>query len=99
LLAAPTVTSFLVNSSLVASFPNLARLAAIAMVLPITTATVERSFSNMKLIKTRLRNRMGAATLDQTMRISIEGPEKISTNNLDNIIQHWKEQKKRKLLV
>ncbi len=69
------------------------------MVLPVTTATVERSFSDMKLIKTRLRNRLGESTLDQTMRISIEGQDKISENSLDNIIQHWKEQKNRKLLV
>ncbi len=31
------------------SFPNLARLAAILIVLPVTTATVERTFSSIKL--------------------------------------------------
>ncbi len=64
------------------------------MVLPETTATVERSFSDMKQIKTRLRNRLGEDTLDQAMRISIEGPEKISSDSLDNIVQHWKGQTK-----
>ena len=34
-----------------AGFPNLSKLAAI---LPVTRATVEQSFSSMKLIKTRL---------------------------------------------
>ena len=42
-----------------AGFPNLSKLAEILKVLPVTTATVERSFSSMKLIKTRLRSRMG----------------------------------------
>ncbi len=51
------------------------------MVLPVTTAIVERSFSD---IKTRLRNRLGEDTLDQAMRISIEEPEKISSDSLDN---------------
>ncbi len=38
----------------------------------------------MKQIKTRLRNSLGEDTLDQAMRISIEGPEKISSDSLDN---------------
>ncbi len=37
-----------------ATFPNLSKLASILSVLPVTTATVERTFSSMKLIKTRL---------------------------------------------
>ncbi len=40
---------------------------AISLVLPVTTGTVERSFSDMKLVKTRLRNRLGEDTLDQAM--------------------------------
>ena len=58
------LTSFLQNDTLKAGFPNLEHLASIALVLPITTATVERSFSYMKLIKTRFRNRLGEDSLD-----------------------------------
>ena len=36
-----------------AGFPSLSKLAEILKVFPVTTATVERSFSSMKLIKTR----------------------------------------------
>ena len=54
------------------------------MVLPVTTATVERSFSDMKLIKTRLRSRLGEETLNHTMRISIEGPDKLNSEDLDS---------------
>ncbi len=50
-----------------AAFHNLSKLASILSVLPVTTATVERTFSSMKLIKTRLRKRMGDGTLDSTM--------------------------------
>ena len=35
------VTTFLASSALVAGFPNLASLARLAVVLPVTTATVE----------------------------------------------------------
>ena len=37
-------------------FPEMWKLLNIAMALPVGTATVERSFSQMKLIKTRLRS-------------------------------------------
>ena len=49
------------------------------MVLPVTTATVEQSYNDMKLIKTRLRSRLGEETLNHTMRISIEGPDKLNS--------------------
>ena len=38
------------------TFPNAKILLTIAMVLPVSTATVERSFSDMKQIKDRLRS-------------------------------------------
>ncbi len=66
-----------------AAFPNLSKLASILSVLPVTTATVERTFSSMKLIKTRLRKRMGDGTLDSTMRICIEGPDHLSSDILE----------------
>ena len=93
------VTTFLVSSALVAGFPNLASLARLAVVLPVTTATVERSFSDMKLIKTRLRSRLGEETLNHTRRISIEGPDKLNSEDLDSMIQYWKEKKTRKLMI
>ncbi len=56
-----------------AAYPNLACLASLHLVLPVTTATVERSFSDMKLVKTRLGSRLGEDTLDQAMRVCIKG--------------------------
>ena len=93
------VTAVLASSALVAGFPNLASLARLAVVLPVTTATVERSFSDMKLIKTRLRSRLGEETLNHTMQISIEGPDKLNSEDLDSIIQYWKEKKTRKIMI
>ncbi len=43
--------------------------------IPVSTATVERSFSQMKLVKNRLRNRLSDVSLAILMRIAIEGPE------------------------
>ena len=81
------------------SFPNLSTLAAILEVLPVTTATVERSFSSMKLIKTRLRSRMGKYTLEHTMRVCIEGPDYLPDVTLNAIVDHYKSVKKRRLVL
>ena len=54
-------------------FPETWKLLNITMALPVGTATVERSFSQMKLIKTRLRSRPSDSNLEHLMKISIEG--------------------------
>ena len=55
-------------------FPETWKLLNITMALPVDTATVERSFSQMKLIKTRLRSHLSDSNLEHLMKISIEGP-------------------------
>jgi len=66
--------------------------AIILVVVPVTTATVERSFSdNMKLVKTRVRNRLGDTSLNQAMRVSIEGPGTLDNEILDCIVNNWKD--------
>jgi len=42
------------------------------MTLPVSTATPERYFSAMKIIKTRLRNKMGSGFLNDSMTVCIE---------------------------
>ena len=79
--------------------PNLAKVATILEVLPVTTATVERSFSSMKLIKTRLRSRMGEKILDHAMRMCIEGPDRLSNDTLESVVDNYKEVKQRKLAL
>ena len=62
------VTSrLLIDSTLDAAFPSLATSASLHLVLPFITASVERSFSDMRQVKTRLRSRLGENTLDQAM--------------------------------
>ena len=42
------------NEDIVAGFPNQSMSVAILEILPVTTATVARTFSSIKLIKTRV---------------------------------------------
>ena len=45
-------------------FPTVYRLIELALLLPVATATVERAFSAMKIIKTELRNKMSDGWLN-----------------------------------
>ena len=74
---------------LVLMFPNLNALANICLAIPVSTASVERSFSKMKMIKTRLRNRIGGSSLSHLMQIAIESAEKLSDDDLGQIIEVW----------
>uniref|UniRef100_A0A453HVB8 HAT C-terminal dimerisation domain-containing protein n=1 Tax=Aegilops tauschii subsp. strangulata TaxID=200361 RepID=A0A453HVB8_AEGTS len=44
-------------------FPTVYRLIELALLLPVATTTVERAFSSMKIIKTKLRSKMSEAGL------------------------------------
>ena len=70
------------------------KLMNIILALPVGTATVERSFSQMKMIKTRLRNRLNDSNLTRLMRIGIEGPE-LNSVNFAEILDIFKQKNRR----
>ena len=53
-------------------FPNLSRIIEIALTIPLTLASAERSFSKLKIIKNRLRSTMMQDQLDSLMLMSVE---------------------------
>ena len=85
------------HEMLVTMFPNLSISANICMRLPVSTASVEQSFFQMKMIKTRLRNCNGANSLNQLMLIAIESPDELNDNELDCIVNVWND--KRRIVV
>ena len=60
------------NMTISSIFPTMSAFAQVYRVVPIHTADVERTSSRLKLIKTRIRNRLAESTLDSLLRISIE---------------------------
>ncbi|XP_071700081.1 uncharacterized protein [Rutidosis leptorrhynchoides] len=54
------------------TYPLLYRLLKLALVLPVATATVERCFSSMKIIKSNLRNRIGEEFLNACVICAVE---------------------------
>ena len=65
-------------------FPNLNTLAIISLSIPVATASVERSFSQRKLIKSRLR--LSDTSLSHLMKIAIESPDTLQDCNLEEIV-------------
>ena len=75
-------------------FPHLNTLANVCMTIPVGTASVgtasvERSFSQMKMIKSCLRNRLSEKSLSYLMKIAIESPNKLSDDDLESILSIW----------
>ena len=58
-MATLALSNLVTTDMLKIMFPNLNNLANICMTIPVGTASVEQSFSQMKMIKTGLRNRLG----------------------------------------
>jgi hypothetical protein len=53
-------------------YPLVYRLLKLAMILPVATSTVERAFSAMKIVKSKLRNRMGDDWMNDCLVTYIE---------------------------
>ena len=80
------LTELTTNEMLITMFPNISTLANICLSIPVGTASVEWSFSQMKLIKTRLKSRIGQSSLFYLMKIGIETPEKLTDTDLEAIL-------------
>ena len=53
-------------------YPLVYLLVTLALILPVTTSTVERAFSAMKIVKNRSRNRMGDQWMTNNLIVYIE---------------------------
>ncbi|KAL6600527.1 hypothetical protein ACP70R_045327 [Stipagrostis hirtigluma subsp. patula] len=71
-------------------FPLVYRLIELALILPVATATVERAFSAMKIMKTELRNKMANDWLNHRMVCYIER-ETFSSISDEDILYHFHE--------
>lgn len=66
-------------------FPLVYRLLKLVLVLPVATASVERCFSAMKIVKTILRNRIGDGFMNDCIICFVE-QEFLATIALDDVI-------------
>ena len=87
------------NSTLQTMYPQFTKLAhCIALVIPVSTAKCEISFSAMKRIKTESRNRLLTENLNHLMRISIEGPS-INQFDFEQALELWGAMRQRRISI
>ncbi|GES73795.1 zinc finger protein 862-like [Rhizophagus clarus] len=63
------------DSAFITNFPNIKKLIQIGLIIPLPNANVERIFSQQKLLKNKLRNKMSLESLHRFLMILINGPE------------------------
>ena len=76
----------IMETSYVCIFPETFKMTNFFLALPIGTASVERSFSHLKMIKTKLCSCLSDCSVAQLMRVSIEGPE-INTVEFEEVLE------------
>ena len=74
--------------------PKLTRNSLNLFDIAVAIASVERSFSEMKLVKTRLQNSRTEGRLTQLMRIAIESPDQL-TDEIEVILDFWNRKPRR----
>ncbi|XP_042437065.1 uncharacterized protein LOC122023032 [Zingiber officinale] len=72
------------------------RLIELALVLPVATASVERVFSAMKIIKTNLHNRMGDEWMNDSLVVYIE-KDIFATIENEQILQYFQQMNTRRI--
>jgi len=94
------VRAFVTNDQARASFPNVVKLAALALTIPVTTVECERGYSAMNYVKGELRNRLNEQRLSDLMRVYLEGPELLDKSLAwRDILLIWYSRKNRKVAL
>jgi len=96
-LKACEILAFLIANDMydVGLFPNVSTLYKLFMTLPDSSATAERSFSQLKLIKSYLRSTMSESRLTNLALLSIERELSYDVN-LDGQVDTFSNMKKRR---
>ena len=66
-----------------------------AALSPVGNAVVERLFSLLNITKTVLRNRLGDSKLDMLLRLKVEGPEKWTETDKEELVELWIKKRER----
>jgi len=77
-------------------YPLVHRIIVLVLTLPVSTATTERSFSAMRIVKTRLHNKMEDDFLTNSLIMYIER-EIAKTLSIDSIIDDFRDLKERQV--
>ncbi|KAH9647563.1 TTF-type domain-containing protein [Citrus sinensis] len=90
------LSQWLVSTRKATIFPLVYRIIVLVLTLPVSTATTERSFSAMRIVKTRLHNKMEDEFLTDSLIMYIEREiaEKLS---IESIVNEFRDMKERRI--
>lgn len=87
-----------VSESLKTLVPVANSLCGLSFTAPVTTASNERSFSKLKIIKNHLRTKMAANRLDDFMILNSD-KDIVDNLNLEDLIINWAALKERRIKI
>ena len=96
----PTFTdvySKMCSEGSVHNFPNNMKLLKLALLIPPSTSGVERGFSVMNLLVSPLRKSLSKNNIDRLMRICLDGPKFLIEEQLEKIIDIYKDNAPRRM--
>ena len=79
-----------IDDTLSTLYPNCYKLFNYLLLFPLSTACVERLFSKMKLIKTRLRNNLSQSTLENLLFTATEAREDFHDDQYEQFVNELK---------
>jgi hypothetical protein len=85
LISISVLAKLMVDTTKHMAFPLVYRLVKLVLVIPIATASVERCFSAMKIVKTMLRNRIGDGFMNDCIICFVESGF-LATIPIDDVI-------------
>ena len=84
------------NHSVTSAFGEVCTALLLFLIVPVTVATAERSFSKLKMIKTHLRSSMGQERLSGLATLSIESI-RAKELNISEIVEDFAQRKARRM--
>jgi hypothetical protein len=87
----------LISTGLEETFPVICRVLRLVLTLPVSTASTERSFSAMKIVKTRLRSSMCDAWMVDLLLLYIEKGLSRDILKVDDVVAQFRDMKSRRL--
>ena len=88
---------YLIENNLKEIYPNIYVVIRILLIVPVSIASAERSFSKLKLIKSYLRSTMGQEKLSALVVLSIEA-DIASKVDYELLIEEFRKVKSRKFM-
>ena len=80
-------------------YPNTMKLFKFALLILPTTSEVECGFSTMNLLVSPIRTSLNNANVDRLMRICIDGPTNFSDNELEQMVDIFRDSNDRRIVL